>query len=239
MKLGIMQPYFVPYIGYWQLMNAVDTYVVYDDVNYIKRGWVNRNRILVGNQPMYFTIPLSNASQWRRINEIEICDASNLFQKNLRSFELAYKKAPYFHEVYPLVAEITLCNEKKLIDFLMNSIVRIRDYLGITSTIMLSSSIQKNNSLTGQDKIIEICKKLKASEYVNATGGVNLYSPAAFSAENIELRFLKTDDISYRQFGPNFCPNLSILDVMAFNSKDEIKKMLTQYTLMKGMCDNE
>ena len=105
MKLGIMQPYFVPYIGYWQLMNAVDKYVIYDDVNFIKRGWINRNNILVNGKAQLFTISLNRASQNRLINEIEIGDD---FQNFLRTIEMAYKKAPYFDEVYNILLFIRI-----------------------------------------------------------------------------------------------------------------------------------
>ena len=103
MKIAIMQPYFFPYLGYWQLMNIVDKFVIYDDVNYIKRGWINRNRILVEGKPFYIHVPVMKASQNKIINEMEVFVDSSLRKKELKTIELAYKKAPFFDSVYPLI----------------------------------------------------------------------------------------------------------------------------------------
>lgn len=230
MKLGIMQPYFMPYIGYWQLMNAVDQYVVYDDVNYIKGGWINRNRILLNNESKYFNIQMRGASPNKLINEIEVNRDKSVINKNLRILEAAYKKAPYFERVYPLMKEI-LCNpESNLAIFLFFSINKIRNYLGIETNLSFSSQIIKQNELRGQEKVLHICEILKASQYYNAIGGLDLYSFSAFKEKNIELIFLKTKEITYKQWNENFTPNLSIIDVIMFNSVEQIRVMLKQYT---------
>lgn len=232
MKLAVMQPYFVPYIGYWQLLNAADQFVVYDDVNYIKRGWINRNRILEEGKPLYFNIPIRKASQNKRINQIEVNHDEKLKAKSLRTIELAYKKAPYFGQVYPLVEEILRSEEKVLSEYILHSLKVICKYLGIETRLLRSSDIPKDNGLKGQDKILEICSILGAEEYYNAIGGRDLYSFEAFRARNIRLGFIKTGDIRYRQFGNEFCENLSILDIMMFNSVPEIREMLEQYTVI-------
>lgn len=232
MKLAVMQPYFVPYIGYWQLLNTADQFVVYDDVNYIKRGWINRNRILEEGKPLYFNIPIRKASQNKRINQIEVNHDEKLKAKNLRTIELAYKKAPYFGQIYPIVEEIIRSEEELLSEYILHSLKVICKYLGIETQLRRSSDIPKDNGLKGQDKILEICAILGAEEYYNAIGGRNLYSFEAFSARNIRLGFIKTDDIRYRQFGNEFCENLSILDIMMFNSVPEIREMLEQYTVI-------
>ncbi len=232
MKLAIMQPYFVPYIGYWQLMNAVDKYVVYDDVNYINRGWINRNRIVVNGEIKYFNVPIIGASQNKKINEIYINHDKRQIDKNLRMLELSYKKAPFFETVYTLMKNIMYSDKQKLSEYLFDSLKSINEYIGIETELLLSSSIKKDNSLKGQSKIIEICKLLGASEYYNAIGGKALYSQDDFKIENIKLSFLETEYIEYTQGGKDFIPWLSIVDVMMFNSAESVNEMLTHYRLV-------
>lgn len=232
MKIGIMQPYFVPYIGYWQLLNAVDRYVIYDDVNFIKGGWINRNRILINGQPKYFNIPMIGASPFKLINEVGVNNDSKLVDKNLRTIDGAYKKAPYYEEVYPLIEKILKCKKDNIAEFISESMAIICEFLNIETEIIVSSKLDKNCALKGQDKVLEICKLLGATEYYNAIGGQELYSFSDFKKEGIELKFLKTDAISYKQFSNEFQPNLSIIDVMMFNSKEDISHMLKQYTLV-------
>lgn len=232
MKLGIMQPYFVPYLGYWQLMNAVDKYVVYDDVNYIKGGWINRNRILINGIPKYFNIPMLGASSFKLINEVEVNNDYHLIEKNIRIIENAYKKAPFFSDVYPIIERILRCGKDNLAEYITESFKAIGEYLGITTELIISSSLDKDCSLKGQDKVLAICKLLNATEYYNAIGGQELYSFSQFRENNISLKFLKTDDITYEQFGNEFQKNLSIVDVMMFNSQQQVKKWLDSYTLI-------
>lgn len=232
MKVGIMQPYFVPYIGYWQLLNAVDKYVIYDDVNYIKGGWVNRNRILINGQPSYFNVPVIGATPFKKINEIEVNLDERLMNKNLRSLEGAYKKAPYFNDVYPILEKIVTYKEKNLAKYLINSIKEICNYLDINTEIFVSSELNKNTDLDREHKLIDIIKGLDGTEYYNAEGGQELYSFEDFAEENIKLSFLKSNKIEYKQFKNDFQPFLSIIDVMMFNSKDEVKKMLNDFSLI-------
>lgn len=231
-KLGIMQPYFFPYIGYWQLINAVDNYVIYDDVNYIKGSWINRNRILMNGEAKLISLKTDGASQNKHINEVKVACDSIYKKKLLKTIEHCYIKAPYYMDVSKLLNEIIFYEEEKLSLYLENSIKRIADYLGTKTEIILSSDIKKDNSKKGQDKIIEICRILDASEYYNAIGGMDLYTYEAFDANEIKLRFLKPDLIKYEQYENEFEPNLSIIDVMMFNSKEEIKKLLESYILL-------
>lgn len=234
MKVGIMQPYFLPYIGYWQLLNAVDKYVIYDDVNYIKNGWINRNRILCGNTSQWLTIKLNKASSNLLINEIEILKDDIYVKKMLKTIEQIYKKSPYFYEVYQLLQEILMFQEKNLANFLENSIRKICNYLEIKTEIVLSSSLQKDNTLKSEKKVMEVCRILQATEYYNAIGGQELYSYKEFEQNGIKLKFLKTKNINYKQFKNEVIENLSILDVMMFNSKEKIKEYLTSYTLIES-----
>lgn len=232
MKVGIMQPYFFPYIGYWQLMNAVDIYVIYDDVNYINRGWINRNRILIDGKAKYIHLPLCRASQNKLINEIDLLDDPTEIQKLLRTIKLTYSKAPCFQVVYPFLEKIIQYHPKKAIQFLEYQLKTVAEFLDIKPCFLLSSEIYKNNSLKGEDKILEICKILDADIYINAIGGQALYSREKFRRSGIQLQFLKTEEIIYPQFSKDFIQNLSIIDVMMFNSKKSIETMLKRFLLL-------
>ena len=225
-----MQPYFLPYIGYFQLLKAVDKYVIYDDVNFIKRGWINRNSILLNGKSFLFTLTLLEASQNKLINEIYVSDESS---KLLKTINNAYKKAPYFSSVYSIIEKIFAFENKNLARYVGNSIIQIADYLGLDTEIVYSSDIrEKDASLKAQDKILNICEVMGASQYFNAIGGRDLYSIDHFSNLNIKLNFIKTQPIEYKQFNNPFVPNLSILDVLMFNSVEQIGEMLGQYELI-------
>lgn len=230
MKLGIMQPYFFPYIGYWQLINLVDKYVIYDDVNYIKGGWINRNKILINGEATFLNLYLSLASPNKKINEIEI-DSGIRNQKNLKRIAMAYKKAPYYEETYPLLEELLTSKETNLAKLNGKIIKEISNYLSMNTEFVYSSEIEKNGQLKGQDKIIDICKRQGASDYYNAIGGKALYDQKSFRSEGIRLHFLKTKEIRYKQFDSDFVPNLSIIDLLMFNGREGTKELLKCYTL--------
>ena len=229
MTLGIMQPYFMPYIGYWQLMAAVDTYVVYDDVNYIKGGWVARNNILLNGQKHMFTITLNGASPNKLFNEITIKDD---FKKFSRLIEFAYRKAPYYAEVSALLDKIYNYEDKSLAAFMMHSFQVVLDYLEIDTKLVLSSTIEKDNDLRGKDKVKHICHLLGADTYYNAIGGQELYDKNDFKADGIDLHFVKTELSPYPQLKNEFVPGLSMIDVLMFNSPTEVKQLLTNYKLV-------
>ena len=232
MKIGIMQPYFFPYIGYWQLMNAVDKYVIYDDVNYIKGGWINRNRILMNGKPNNINLKMDGASPNKLINEVYVADDDVYRKKLLKTIEHVYRKAPFFDIAFPIIKDIICYEEKILSLYLENLIIRISEYLEMKTQFILSSDMKKDNNLRGQDKVIEICKCSGATEYYNAIGGVELYSSHVFNSNGIDLKFLQTELTEYSQFGNDFVPGLSIIDVMMFNSKEEIKNMLNSYSIL-------
>ena len=229
MTLGIMQPYFMPYIGYWQLMAAVDTYVVYDDVNYIKGGWVARNNILLNGQKHMFTITLNGASPNKLFNEITIKDD---FKKFSRLIESAYRKAPYYSEVSALLDKIYNYEDKSLGAFMMHSFQVVLDYLEINTKLVLSSTIAKENSLRGKDKVKHICHLLGADTYYNAIGGQELYDKNDFKADGIDLYFVQPNLAPYVQLAKEFVPGLSIIDVLMYNSRFDAKKMIDNYTLI-------
>ena len=229
MKLGIMQPYFLPYIGYWQLINAVDKYVIYDDVQFIKGGWINRNNILINGQKQLFNLILSGASPNILINEITVQDNQT---KLIRTIELNYKKAPMYQQVFPLFLHIMEHSDKNLAKFIGNSIVEISKYLSIETEFIYSSTLDKDNTLRAQDKILNICKLLNANKYINAIGGADLYSKDDFNKVGIELSFLETKIEPYKQFKNEFVPYLSILDVLMFNDVESINIMFNKYNLI-------
>jgi len=229
MKVGIMQPYLFPYIGYFQLIKAVDTFVIYDDVNFIKQGWINRNRMLLNNSDFMFNIMLKGASSFKKINEIEVvCNNHKL----ITTIEQSYRKAPYFAEVIPLLSNILMNEETNLARYLTTSLNTIIEYLGIQVSILISSEIKKDNALKGDDKVIAICKNLKATNYINAVGGQELYSKNKFAENGLILNFIKTKPFVYKQFKDPFIPWLSIVDVMMFNSREVITEMLNEYELV-------
>jgi len=226
-----MQPYLFPYIGYFQLINAVDKFVLLDDVNFINRGWINRNRILVNGREYLFTVPIKKASQNKLILECELSD--ELWQnKFLKTIEMHYKKAPYYNDVYPLIAEIVNNNQKNLSLFILSHIQKIFKFLNLKINVIPTSSVYKTLDLKAQEKIIEICKIEKATEYINPIGGTELYDKNRFLQENTMLFFLKTKEIKYTQFNSNFIPWLSIIDLLMFNSKQTVVGFLDQYNLI-------
>ena len=229
MRLGIMQPYFFPYLGYWQLLANVDKYVVYDDVTYIKGGWINRNNFLINGQKNLLTMRLEKASSYTLIKDIAIKDN---FVKFLKTIEMGYKKAPFFEDIFRLLKDICQCPDKKLGQFLFNSHIKICEYLGIDTELILSSSFEKHTELKGKDKVISICKQLGADEYINAIGGQELYDKKEFAENGIRLNFIQANLREYRQLKNEFVAGLSIIDIMMFNSKEEIKEMLNDFKLV-------
>ena len=211
MIIGIMQPYIFPYIGYWQLINAVDTFVIYDDVNYIKQGYINRNAILVNDTKQNFTLNLIGASSNKLINEIKV---GNNCKKLLKTIDQNYKKAPYFSDVFVVIENILTYEEKNLANFIGNSLKLLSEYLCIDTRIIYSHEINKDTTLKAQSKVINICQSLKATVYINAIGGQELYSKEIFENDGLELKFLETKLVEYNQYETNFIPYLSIIDIM-------------------------
>lgn len=232
MTLAIMQPYFFPYIGYWQLINAVDTFVIYDNIQFSKKGWFHRNNILLNGKKTLFSIPLKKDSDSLDVVDRFISDgADKEINKIIRQVENGYKKAPYFKDIFPMIKEIFQNDEKNLFEYIYNSVVKICDYLEIDTKILISSEININHTLKSQDKVMALNKALNATKYINPIGGTELYDFQKFKKENIELCFLESDVPEYKQFADEFTSYLSIIDIMMFNSKDEIKEMLKEYKL--------
>lgn len=229
MTIGCNQPYFFPYIGYWQLINISDIYVISDSMQYIKQGYINRNNMLINGRRHLFTLEVLGAHRRSLINEVKVGRNSG---KLLKTIFRAYRKAPYFDEVYPMIEEILSNDEKNLAKYVGYSIERIVKYLDLDTKIIYLSDLQGETLLKGEDRVIDICKKLHTDRYINSIGGQKLYTKENFFKEGIQLNFIKTEDIEYKQFSAEFVPKLSIIDIMMFNSKDEIKEMLNRYELI-------
>lgn len=236
MKLAIMQPYFFPYIGYFQLINAVDTFVIYDSVQFIKQGWVNRNRVLAQGREQLITVPVRRDSKDTTIDRKQIAGDRWVLQRKklLKQIQQAYARAPFFGDVYPLIEGSLRCEETGLSPFVCHCLRAVVDYLGITTRFILSSKLKIDGNLTGQEKVLAICQSLGATHYINAIGGTDLYRCEDFVARGIVLSFIKSGNIEYRQFGGAFVPWLSIIDVMMFNSSEEIQSMLGMYELVSA-----
>jgi hypothetical protein len=232
MRLAIMQPYFLPYIGYLQLMQAVDKFVIYDDVNYINKGWINRNRILLNGQEYLFTIPLKNASQNKLIHEIGLSDDPKWRSKLLKTIEQAYKKAPFYTATSALIENILNLPADNLSHWITESFKVLNQHIGIQTELVASSSIYQNTHLKAQERILDICQQEKATQYVNPIGGVELYDKAFFEQAGIQLNFIKSKAVVYPQFKHEFTPWLSVLDVMMFNDIPAIQGFLKEYELI-------
>ncbi len=236
MKIAIMQPYLFPYIGYFQLINSVDLFVIHDDVQYIKGGWINRNRILVNNCPFLFTFSLKKAPSTLNINERYFSGAFMEEKKKLlRTLKSSYGKAEGYDEVSRLVEEsLDVKHEDEDISKIITSSLKlICNYLNIETPIVVSSEINKNNLLKGEERVIEINKQLNSTHYINPIGGLQLYNEENFLKQDIKLNFLQSKPIVYPQ-GNEFIPWLSIIDVLMFNSKEKVRGFLGHYDLLRN-----
>lgn len=226
MKLAIMQPYFMPYLGYFQLMAKADRFILLDDVNFISRGWINRNRLLIRGEPFLFTLPLNNASQHRRITDLTLCETVPWRRKLLRTIDQAYRTAPFHDQIQPVLEQIIATPSDNLAEFIARSLQALQTYLRLDCTFGSTSCEHPDRSLSGQDRIIDICLREQARTYLNLPGGRLLYQAATFERQHVDLRFLENRLQPYRQFGTAFVPNLSIIDVLMFNGREETRALI-------------
>jgi len=227
-----MQPYLFPYLGYFQLMHAVDRFVVYDDVAFIKQGWINRNRILINGEPCFFSVPIRHASSFTLIRDTLIDrDQPRWAEKLLKSFDNAYRRAPEFAHVFPMVEAVFARQTTRVADLAVASLKAVAAFLDIRTDVVETSTGYANAELKGEDRVIAICKAESADEYINVPGGRDLYSRERFEAEGLRLRFIEPRPIEYRQFGAPFVPSLSIVDVLMFNPPARVRDYLDACTL--------
>ena len=234
MNVGMMQPYLFPYLGYFQLLNAVDVFVFADDVNFIKGGFINRNRILLKNEEYFITVPCAKKSQNKLINEIQISERSKGYPEGiLLTIRQAYNKAPFFDDVFPIIESIFNSDIDNISTLAASSVESVSKYLEINVDFKFSS--ESFSHTRGQEKstrLINITKELGCSTYTNPIGGKNLYDQKCFESKGIKLNFLLSEAITYPQFNDSFIPNLSIIDVMMYNSLEDVTKLLNKYRLI-------
>jgi hypothetical protein len=231
-SIAIMQPYFFPYIGYFQLISAVDQFVVYDNIKYTKKGWISRNRFLQNDTDSVFSLQLKKDS-----DSLNVCQrvlADDFDRAGLLSrLTSAYRRAPYFEQTSQLIERVLRYPEQNLFLFLHNAIVQTCTHMGITTQIIASSQVAIDHQLQAQDKVLALCEALGATTYLNAIGGMELYSKHAFSDKGIALKFIKSLPNEYVQYGASFVPWLSIIDVMMFNRLTDVQQQLASgYTFV-------
>lgn len=234
MKIAGMQPYFLPYLPYFQLISSVDRFIVYDDVQYIQRGWINRNRFLKDGKDAYFTLCLQkSASNTKICDKLLVPDYEKDFSRIVKLFEQSYKRAPYYKQNFEVIRQIFIFQGNNLSKFITNSLKIMCAYLDINTEILISSELGIGTDLKGTERVIKICKELSGDICINSIGGVNLYSKETFREQGIELMFLKSNEIRYRQYQEDiFIPDLSVVDLLMFNDKDQVKQYLNEYTLI-------
>jgi hypothetical protein len=225
---SINQPYFFPYIGYFQLIHASVKFISLEDVNYITGGWINRNRILINGEAAYFSLPIIDASQNRKINETRVLKAEGWKESILKKLRMSYSRAPYYSDCFKLVSNTLNISSDLISDTAFQSILEVCNYVGLRREFGKSSGL---SDLKGEEKIIEICLGENADTYFNLPGGENIYNKDSFSNQGITLRFIEPEIREYKQFKEPFVPSLSIIDVLMFNSPDTVSEMISSYTL--------
>ncbi|WP_433885042.1 WbqC family protein [Pseudomonas vranovensis] len=228
MKLAIMQPYFFPYVGYFDLIASVDKFVFYDDVNFIKNGWINRNRLYLSGDVRYFTVPLSGASSYSKICEVNIQPRQAWVRKLMESIRQSYAKAPNFTATFDLLRDVVEGEDVSIAGLAQRSIRKSVERLGFSTAFVESSSIYGNSHLSGPERVLDICLQEHAEEYINPSGGRALYDADYFLQSGIKLSFSSANLVPYSQFDRPFSPGLSIIDMMMFNEFERCRELICQ-----------
>ena len=229
MRLAANQPFFFPYIPYFQLMKAAEVFLVADDFSYTPQAWINRNRILMNGKDFLFNLSVIGASQNKLINEVYVAEDQH---RLLRTIEVCYSKAPFFRDVFPMLKDIFQYENKNVSKFVGNSLIQAANYLHLDTKFIFSSEIDGlNHSLKAQARVLDFCNVLKVIEYINLPAEA-LYDKKEFKKNNIDLYFLKSRPVMYKQYSNVFVPNLSMLDVLMFNSVEQTNELLAQYELV-------
>jgi hypothetical protein len=232
-KVAIMQPYFLPYMGYFHLLNSVDEFVIYDNIQYTKKGWINRNRILVNGKDKLISLPLKKGSDYLNVIDRKLSDNWNVEKvKLLNLIKSSYKKSPQYSIIFPIIEKCIQLSDNNLFNFILNSLTQLNSFLEIDTKVIISSTINIDHTLKSKDKVIAICKNLNATTYINAIGGQELYNVKDFKNHELDLKFIKSSLLNYKQYKNEFIPWLSILDILFFNEKQDIIKHLNEYTLI-------
>jgi len=231
-KIGIMQPYFLPYIGYFQIIMAVDLFVFYDDVQFIKGGWINRNRIIINNELRYLTIPLKDASANKLIKDTFVKKDQKDFLIIEKKIEQCYKKAPFFSVVFPLIQTVMKGDYKTISELSISSIEMVSKYLLLSTKFVVSSEkFADTSNYKRSERLARICHTFSAKTYINAVGGQELYDKEGFLRMGIKLQFLKSQNSAEGLIDNNLL-NVSILHLLMYYSPARIKILLQNYKLI-------
>jgi hypothetical protein len=213
-------------------MHAVDVFVFHDDAQYIKAGWVNRNRILLNSEPSWLTLPVNKGATSLPIDQRYYALDDNAVVAIKNRLRGCYAQAPEYDAIYPLLCGLLDYTDSNVASFNANLLIAIARKLGIGCNFASSSAMHVPMGLKGQDKVIDMCRRIGATRYINPIGGLALYNGEAFSDTGIELRFLQANPTGYAQFGSTYQPFLSIIDVLMFNPIERVRTMLDDYRLV-------
>lgn len=233
MIAAVMQPYFFPYIGYFQLMRQVDCFVFYDDVHYIKRGWVNRNRILLNAKPAWLTLPVAKASQNRLISESHYLLDEATVASVLGKIRSAYLKAPYYEEVAAFITPFFDSVPARVSEFNALHLQALARALGLRCEFKFSSRVEHDRSAKGQERVLDICQQLGADHYVNPAGGQHLYDASRFAGADVELGFFEPQIREYPQFGAPHVAGLSVIDALMFQGLEGAAELIDGGSLIR------
>ncbi|MCK0152857.1 WbqC family protein [Alcanivorax sp. S6407] len=228
MKLAVMQPYLFPYIGYFQLICASDLFLIYDDVAYIKQGYINRNNILSASGVTRFTVPVPGGSSNKLISDLAFSD--NVV-KVIRTVEQSYSKAPYFDDVFPIIRGVMEFEDRSIASVCKKSYEEIFSYLGLDKEFRKTSDLEYERTSQPVGRLLSLCHKFGADCYINASGGRKLYSKREFANKGVDLKFIDSMAVEYTQCHHGFIPNLSMIDVLMSCSKEEVLELLGRYSL--------
>ncbi|MDE4453835.1 WbqC family protein [Psychrobacter sp. DAB_AL62B] len=227
MILAVMQPYLFPYIGYYQLVYASSIFIFYDDVNFIKQSYINRNNILANGKALRFTLPVLGASSNVPIESLEYSDG----KKILRTIAQAYSKSPYFYDVFSMIESVFSQENRSVTHINRMSIQVVFEYLNIDKKLLTASQINYDRTQERADRLLELSKMHSCDQYINSQGGKKLYQKGYFEEQGVELNFIETEIQPYSQNSDEFIPYLSMIDILMNCSKDDIVEMLSSYKL--------
>lgn len=223
----ILQPGFMPWLGFFELMYQCDLFVFLDDVQYTKRDWRSRNKIKGPDGPIWLNVPVKTKSRFKQlIKNAEIDNSQNWIKRHLKTLKMAYSRAPYFDMFYPVLEEVYNSSWNLLCNIDLELIKLIMRELGLKRKLLRSSEMQIPFKDQADERIIEICKTCNATHFYNGAAGRAIYDSKHFKKYDIALEFQDYKHPAYHQQWGNFVPFLSIIDLI-FNHGPESLDILT------------